>query len=262
MTTTRTPDRTRTFPLTQPIRLNARLGHGSLTVTAADPDAGDLQEARVTLTPRGGDDAAADRVVVQMTGTTLAVLAPRQGGLPGLFADRRAGRGAVDAEITVPSGTDMRLSTFSGDVTVRGRAGDADVATGSGHVEIDAVGGDLRLRCGSGTARLGEVCGALEAGFGSGELDVGTARGAVRSRAGSGGARLGSVHADVDVAAGSGDVSIGLPAGTSARLDIKTGGHFSSDLPVDCARTGTGPTITVRARTGSGHVRLSTAEAR
>ncbi len=260
---------TRSFPLTGPISLNVRLGHGSVRVAAQDG----LGEAIVTLDSRG-DGAVADRTTVELDGTTLSVLAPRQGGIPSLLAGWRRGDG-VDATITVPSGTPMKISTFTADVSVRGRAGDVDVSTGSAAVELGVVDGDLRLRCGSSSSHVHQVLGAAAVKSGSGSLDVdelggglqcvlgsggltvGVARGALRSRTGSGDARIGSAHADVDVAAGSGNVSIGLPAGTSAKLDVKTGaGCFRSDLPVERDRTGTGPAITVRARTGSGDVRL------
>jgi hypothetical protein len=113
------------------------------------------------------------------------------------------------------------------------------------------------VRSGSGNAYFGDVGGALQAGFGSGDLDVDLARGAVRSRAGSGDARIGAVHGDVDVAAGSGGVSIGLPAGVSARLEVTTGsGRVHSELPIDTQSSGAVKSIMIRARTGSGDVRL------
>ena len=86
---------------------------------------------------------------------------------------------------------------------------------------------------------------------------IGTARGSVRSRSGSGNARFDAVYGDVDFASGAGQVSIGLPAGVAARLDVQTGtGDVVSDLPIEDRRTGTGTSITVRARIGSGDVRL------
>ncbi|MDQ6850244.1 MAG: DUF4097 domain-containing protein [Actinomycetota bacterium] len=262
---------TRTFPLSAPINLNARLGHGSVVVTAQD----DLAEARVTLIPRTADSGVVDRITVELNGPTLSVLAPRQGGVTDLFNVGRRERDGVDVEIAVPSGTAMKIATFTADITVRGRCGSADLATGAATITVDDVDGDLRLRSGSASSRVrtvrgsvvvrsasgdadfGEIAGSLQAGFGSGDLDVGIVHGEVRSRAGSGEARLGTVHGDVDLAAGSGDVSIGLPAGVSARLEVKTGsGRVRSELPIEDDRKGTGRAISLRARTGSGDVRL------
>jgi hypothetical protein len=259
------------FPVTSPINLMARLGHGSLTVTAQD----DLTEATVRLRQRDGGSDIVDRIAVEMRGPTLAVVAPRQGGLVDLLSGRRRDRDSVDVEIVVPTRTAMKLSTASADITVKGRAGGSDIATGAATIEIDTVDGDLRLRYGAATSRVqevtgsatvrsgsgddhfGEVGGPVQAGFGSGDLEVDIAHSGVRSRAGSGEARIGVAYGDVDVAAGSGGVSIGLPVGISARLEVTTGsGRVQSDLPIEGSSAPSGKSITIKARTGSGDVRL------
>jgi hypothetical protein len=263
---------TQTFPLTGPINLNARIGQGTLTVTAVD----DLSEAVVTLTARSAKDASTlDRIVVGMNGRTLEVLTPREGGLADFIGTWKRDRDLIDAEITVPTGTAVKLMTFTADITVNGRIGGADIATGTGTITASEVDGDLRLRLGaadsrvdrvtgsvvvrsgSGDAAFGEVGGDLHAGFGSGDLAADVVHGSSRLRAGSGSLRLGAVHGDVDFTCGSGEMSIGLPAGVSARLDVRTGsGRVRSELPIEDDRTGSGPSIAVRARTGSGDVRL------
>jgi hypothetical protein len=260
-----------TFPISTPINLMARLGHGSLTVIARD----DVSEATVRLTPRDAKGDVLQRIAVEMRGPTLAVVAPRQGGLADLLGGWRRDRDAVDIEIVVPTRTAMKLSSASADITVTGCAGGADIATGAATIEVDTVDGDLRLRYGSATSRVqavtgsatvrsgsgdahfGEVGGSVQAGFGSGDLEVDIAHGGVRSRAGSGEARIGVTHGDVDVAAGSGGVSIGLPAGLSARLEVTTGsGRVHSDLPIEDSSVRGGKSIIIKARTGSGDVRL------
>ena len=265
----------RTFRLTGPINLHVRIGGGSVSVTARD----DASEAAVTVTPRRTGDntsgSAADQIGIELEGNTLSVLASRQRSMPNVLAGWWRDRDGVDVQIAVPSGTAMRIATLTADVTVMGRAGDVDITTGAAAINVDEVDGDLRMRYGSanghvrkvrgsavlrsgaGTTRFDEVCGQLHSHSGSGELDAETVRGPAHVRTGAGSTRLGCVHANVDVAAGSGDVSIGLPAGTSARLDVRTGaGRFTSDLPVDKDRTGSGSAISIRARTGSGDIRL------
>jgi hypothetical protein len=260
---------TKTFALTQPINLVARIGHGSLRVTALD----DLREARVTLTARNEGSEILDRTTVELRGGTLQISSPRQGGVFDLFGGRT--RDAIDVEVAVPSGTPLKISSNTADVTVIGRCGDSDIASGASEVNADHIDGDLRLRYGSGTchiervtgsvltrsgsgaARFGEIDGTLTSACGSGQLEVGIARGAVRSRAGSGGATLGAVYADVDLASGSGEISIGVPAGVSARLDLTTGsGRVDPELPISPTPAAGGRAITIRARTGSGDVHL------
>lgn len=262
---------TRTFPLNGPINLQARLGHGSITVHAED----DLAEASVTLTALSKGSDIVDRIAVDMSGRTLSIIAPRKGGVFDLPFFGNHGREAVDVVVTVPTRTATKITVFTADVTVRGRIGGADIASGASRIDLDCVDGDLRLRYGSGTCTVAEVTGAVEArsgagsarfgriggsltsGCGSGELEVDAVHGRVRSRSGSGSASLGAVYDDVDLASGSGPVRIGLPAGQRARLDLTTGsGEVDSDLPISSAPLRKGRAITVRARTGSGDIRL------
>ena len=260
-----------TFPLDGPINLQVRIGHGSVTVEARE----DLTEASVELTSDSGDPTELDQIVVVKQGPTLVVAAPRQGGIfdLGFLGPRR--KGGVRAQVVVPSGTAVKISTVTATITVTGRVAGADVAFGSADASLERVDGDLRLRFGTGTAQVrhvggsvqvrsgsgraqfGEVAGDVRAGCGSGELSVGLARGTVTSRCGSGGARLAEVHGDVDFASGSGGLEVGLPAGVTARLDLTTGsGHLRTDLPVESEPRSAQGAITVRARTGNGDVRL------
>jgi ferric-dicitrate binding protein FerR (iron transport regulator) len=261
---------THTFPLDGPINLHVRVAHGSVTVDTQD----DLAEARVDLEPGKNSADLLEQTTVEMVGRTLTVSAPRQGGIFDLPVFARKGR-SVDVHVLVPTGTAVRISTFTAPITIGGRVGGADLAFGSADAGVREVDGDLRvrygngtvraahvkgsveIRSGSGSAQLGDVGGALSAGFGSGDLDVRVARGSVRSRSGSGAARLHEVHGDVDLATGSGRLEIGLPAGVSTRVDVTTGlGRVQSDLPIEDAPRSTEQTITLRARTGSGDVRL------
>ncbi|WP_375485514.1 hypothetical protein [uncultured Jatrophihabitans sp.] len=260
-----------TFPLTGPVNLAARLGHGSLLVRAVDG----LDEARVELE---GPPDAVERITVELSGPTLRVNAPRQGGLADVFAALRPGPGAagpVQVTVTVPSGTALDLSTFTASVTVEGRCGGAAVASAVGTVLLDEVDGDLGVRCGTsqveathvtgaarvrsanGSGRFGRVDGDLEVGVGRGTVTAGRVGGRVHWRSGAGEASLDAVFGDVDIATGSGAVRIGLPAGVTARVDATSGsGEVVSDLPVSDEPANREHVITVRARTGTGGVRL------
>jgi hypothetical protein len=230
---------TASFPLTGPINLLARLGHGTLTVAAQD----DIAEATVTITAAHDAVDLVAQIAIEMRGPTLSIIAPRQGGifdlaLPG---NLRRNPASVDVTVTVPSGTAVKITTATAAVRVSGRCGGADVASGSSTVVLDHVDGDLRLRLGQGDATVAQVSGSVQ----------------VRSGAGS--ASISAVHGDVDLASGSGRLAVGIPSGQSARLDLTTGsGSVSSEFPVDAAPTNDEqvPVISVRARTGSGDIRL------
>jgi DUF4097 and DUF4098 domain-containing protein YvlB len=260
---------TRTFPISGPISLIARIGAGSCRVEARDG----ITEATVTLTARG-DQSALERATIDMRGNVLVVVLPRQGGIFDLFA-KKGLRDGVDVAVVVPTGTPVKISSFTGDIALIGRVGTADLATGAATITADDVDGNLRLRFGSGTAdighvrgnvqsrsgsgssRFGEVGGAFTSACGSGNVSLGTAHGSVRTRAGSGDASIGVIHGDVDFVSGSGNVTIGLPAGRSARLDVTTGsGRVESEMPVESQATSDAPPVTIRVRTGSGDIRL------
>jgi hypothetical protein len=262
---------TQTFPLTGPINLFVRIGHGSVTVETRDG----LSEATVDITPLDGRDPAELPIAAVLRGPTLHVAGPREGALfdLGLFGGR--GRSAVDVRVVVPTRTAVKITTIDAPIRVLGRVNGADIAFGRGSAEIDAVDGDLRLRFGQGETHvervagtveirsghgkvdLGEVVGDLRAGTGSGDLHVAVARGAVSARSGSGNARLDEVHGDVELTSGSGDMEVGLPAGIVARLEAKTGsGQVRSDLPVADTPAPSGTRIDLRARTGQGNVRI------
>jgi DUF4097 and DUF4098 domain-containing protein YvlB len=264
---------TKTFTITEPINVVGRIGHGSFRVTTVD----DLAEANVTLTARAEGSDILDHTTVELRGTTLQINSPRQGGIFEIFNNHL--REAIDVELTVPSGTPLKLGSLSGEFTVVGRCGTADFASGSTEVKAEHIDGDLRLRygsgdcdiervtgsvqvkSGSGTVNLGEVGGALTSTSGTGRLEVGTVHGAVRFRAGSGGASLDAIYGDVDLTSGSGELRIGVPSGVSAKLDVTTGsGRVDPQLPISESSSG-GRTITIRVRTGSGDVHLFPAAA-
>jgi hypothetical protein len=266
---------TRTFPVNSPIDLVGRIGHGSFRVDARDG----LTEATVELS---GETATLDRTTVELRGSTLVVSLPRQGGIFDMsFLGRGArGRDALDVVVTVPTGTPVKVSTYTADITTTGRVGSADLASGVATIKVEDVDGDLRLRvgsgstdvrfvrgsvqsrAGSGSGRFGEVGGELSSACGSGDITVELAHGRVRTRAGSGDAVIHAAHGDVDFVSGSGNVTLGLPAGRSARLDVTTGsGRVESEMPVESKATSDGPPVQVRIRTGSGDVRLVRAAA-
>jgi len=264
---------TTTFPLSGPTGLQLRIGSGSLTVHARDG----LTEASVTLVPRLADSDIAERTLVELRGSTLYVMSPRQGGIFDLpiLGGHRHNHNAMDVTVTLPSGSAVKATTSTADIAVDGRCGTADIASGGSTISLDEVDGDLRLRygsstcqvgrvsgsvelrSGSGDARFGEIGGELSSARGNGRLDVTAVHGPVRTRSGSGPTTLAAVHADVDVASGAGELAIGIPAGQAARLDVTTGsGRVDSELPVGEKPARSGETITIRAKTGSGDVRL------
>lgn len=264
---------THTFPLTGPIKLDVRVAHGSVTVETAEH----LTEASVRLEPGKHGTEVLDQTAVELRGDTLVVHAPRQGGIFDLamFGGWRGKGGGLDIHVVVPTDTPVKISTFTAAIRIPGDVGSTDLAFGAAEAMVRHVTGDLRLRFGSGSAKAVEVTGSVQLRSGSGDSEFGTIGGAmtsgcgsgnlharvvhgeIRARCGSGGAWIGEVHGDVDVVSGSGNFEIGLPEGITAQLNVTTGsGRVRSDLPIDDAPNSDAEPIRIRARTGSGDVRL------
>src|SRR5438094_8107011 len=113
------------FPVRGPMNLVARLGHGSITVSARD----NLTEAVVRLQPRDDQHDVLERVTVEMQGATLLVAGPRQGGWADLLGGWRRNHDSIDTMIDVPTGTPLKIASASEDISVIGCCGDTDIAT-------------------------------------------------------------------------------------------------------------------------------------
>jgi hypothetical protein len=120
----------------------------------------------------------------------------------------------------------------------------------------------VHLKAGRCDARFGDIGGSLHSGLGSGSLSAGLVRGDLRARSGSGSTSVEAAYGNVDLATGSGSLTIGVPDGVSVQLDVMTGsGCLHSDLPVEPAPRKGARAVHLRARTGSGDVRLVRAPA-
>jgi hypothetical protein len=198
---------------------------------------------------------------------------------------------SVDYEITVPPDTAVRSRSGSGDQTIEGTRGNADVETGSGDVKLHNITGEVRLQTGSGNVRAHEISGAVKGETGSGDIELEetgpgdvdfhtgsgniTARGiqgAFHGEAGSGDITAeGSQGGTWEIRTGSGNVHLGLPSNAAFDADIATSsGTIEVNSPIETTVQGRveeqrrhirgkvrggGPLLSVR--TGSGDVRIN-----
>ena len=268
----------KTFPVSGPLELRCEFRSGALTVHGKEG----LTEARVIIRSPDADLPIDQLFRVELTGNRLEVAEQPEhgsflqavlgGDLRAFARDRMFGRAELEIVVEVPAGSPVKIAAMSASVTTTGRIGATSVSSGAANIALDVVDGGLQLRGGSGNTavnrligsgqvrggsgrvRLGEITGTLTVGVGSGEVEIGVAHGPVRVRSGSGSTVIGAAEQDVDIASSSGPVTIGLRAGQQARLDVATGsGRLNTEMPVQDA-AGTGDSITIRARTGSGDV--------
>lgn len=197
---------------------------------------------------------------------------------------------SVDYEITVPEDTTVRTHTGSGDQTIEGTRGNADLQSGSGDLKLSRLTGEVHLQTGSGDVRMREISGPVRGGTGSGDIEVEeTGAGDIDLHAGSGNITVrgiqGAFHADAgsgditaegtqtgewEIRTGSGNVQVRLPASAAFDANISTSSG-SLDLGAPITTTvqgrveetrksvigkvrGGGPLLTVR--TGSGDIHI------
>jgi hypothetical protein len=197
---------------------------------------------------------------------------------------------SIDYEITVPVDTAIHSHSGSGNQTIEGTHGNADVQTGSGDVKLSQLTGEIHLQTGSGNVRALEVAGPLRGGagsgdiqvqeIGSGDIDLHTGsgnvtvrgiQGAFRAEAGSGDITAeGRQEGAWEIHTGSGNVHVRLPANAGFDADISTSsGTLDVGAPITMTvqgrvqesrksivgkARGGGPVLTVR--TGSGDIHI------
>jgi DUF4097 and DUF4098 domain-containing protein YvlB len=197
---------------------------------------------------------------------------------------------SVDYEITVPEDTTVRTRSGSGDQTIEGVRGNADLQSGSGDMKLSQLTGEVRLQTGSGNVRARDISGPVRGGAGSGDIEVEetgkgdidlhtgsgniTARGiqgAFRGDAGSGDITAeGTQTGAWEIRTGSGNVHVRLPANAAFDANISTSsGTLDVDAPItmtvqgrvqDTRKSivgkvrGGGPLLSLR--TGSGDIHI------
>jgi hypothetical protein len=142
---------------------------------------------------------------------------------------------SVSYEITVPAETAIRSRTGSGDQTIEGTQGNADLQSGSGDMRLSRITGEIRLQTGSGDVRAREISGAVRGGAGSGDIELEeTGAGDVDLHTGSGNITARGIQGAFRAEAGSGDITAeGKQAGA---WEIRTGsGNVHVRLPADAA---------------------------
>ena len=197
---------------------------------------------------------------------------------------------SIDYEITVPADTTVRSHTGSGDQTIDGTKGNADIQTGSGDIKLSSLTGDIHVQTGSGNVRAHSIAGAVHGGTGSGDVEIEeTTSGDIDLHTGSGNIVAHGVHggfrgetgsgditaegtqtSDWDIHTGSGTVRVRLPGNAAFDADISTSsGTVDVNAPVEMTVQGRvqdmhksihgkvrggGPVL--RVRTGSGDIHI------
>ena len=214
----------RTLSVSGTVDLDVSTGSGSIHVKT-----GDGTTVRVNGLIRARDDfqARADEKVRYLQSNPPIEQAGNVIRIGQIQDSRYRNNVSISYEIVVPPDTHLRSKTGSGQQSVDGIRGPAEVSTGSGNLTVSNVGGGLIARTGSGRIDLDAIKGRVEAHTGSGRIQASGIEGAFKADTGSGGVTMGqTAPGDVEVSAGSGNLEV---SGVKGALRARTGsGHISA----------------------------------
>lgn len=165
----------------------------------------------------------------------------------------------VAMTILVPRGTQVRIATGNGAISIQQVSGDVTAATGNGRVHVTGTEGTVRVSTGNGDVDVRDSRSQVRVTTGNGRVTVGTMEGPVEARTGNGDIEVSMSklkgNPDMEFHTGSGNVRVTLPSGFGAELDASTGnGEISSDF--DLKVQGSVNPRRIHATIGAGGSRL------
>jgi hypothetical protein len=210
----------RTLTVTGPVNLDVQTGSGDIVV---HPGASGTVVIHAKLHASGwhmgGDiDQRIHQIEtnppIEQTGNTIRI---------GHTNDRDLYRNiSISYDVTVPSQTQLRSASGSGDERIEGITGPADAASGSGNLQLTNIGAETHARSGSGDIELTSIRGSVKATTGSGSIHATGIEGGFTGSSGSGDVRVEQTAAgDVEVGTGSGTVEL---HGANGAVRVQTGG--------------------------------------
>ena len=159
-----------------------------------------------------------------------------------IFGFNSSGR-KVDIEIHMPREGRVTLRTGDGSIRLTDLKGEAEINSGDGNQELEALDGTLRAKAGDGHIRAVGRFDALEIGTGDGRIEA-------RALPGS------QTASNWDLHAGDGSITLQVPANFAAGVELRTDdGHISTNIPL--AMEGRSEQNSVRGRLNGGGNLLS-----
>jgi DUF4097 and DUF4098 domain-containing protein YvlB len=241
----------RTLTVTGPVNLEVDSGSGDVRITAG---AAGRVEVRGEFELYASPAADAERLIEEFKNNPPL---EQQGNFIRVGRERRSGLSArVHYTIVVPAETELRATSGSGDLRIRGLRGPARLNAGSGDIVAEAIGGDVEARCGSGDIELRKIAGRAIAQAGSGDLVLEEIGGEARTNTGSGDvlvvrpeqgvrANTGSgtvgvreARGDLAIRTSSGEIQVDGNPGRGAFWDLRSSsGDVRIDVPANASLT-------------------------
>src|ERR1700685_1291046 len=178
------------FETPEPISVTLELSVGEVRITASDR-ADTVVEIRPSDAADESDVTAAQQVRVDYADGKLAVTGPKARA----FDFSRKTR-SVDVTIELPSGSAVSAEMQAGDFRCAGRLGECGFKTSVGNVRLDRTG-PLRLHTSTGQVTVDGIAGNAEISTGSGRVQIGDVDGSVAVKNSNGETTIGAVTGDV-----------------------------------------------------------------
>jgi hypothetical protein len=153
---------------------------------------------------------------------------------------------SIRFELFVPRSTRYqfdRLSTASGDISVKDIVGGLKINSASGDVIVDHAQGDVQASTASGDVSVKGIQGTVNANSASGDVEVEIVKLEGTSQ--------------LKVSTASGDVNLRLPPNPDVEIDMSTvSGSLHTDFPIEVHTPEHGPGQSAHGRMGSGTFEL------
>jgi DUF4097 and DUF4098 domain-containing protein YvlB len=207
----------RNLNVTGPVDLSVSTGSGAIAVRTGNASAVRIHGLIRANNDRGATAEEKVRFIaanppIEQTGNTIRI---------GHIEDDRYRNVSISYELEVPAETRLHARTGSGEQSVDGIRGPAQLSTGSGGISARNIGNEIEAKTGSGDIEVENIRGGINASTGSGSISGGPVAGSISATAGSGSVKLQqSAPGDVLVRTGSGTVEL---SGVEGSLRVTTG---------------------------------------
>ncbi len=257
--------------------------------------ASDRKDTIVDIGPRDPandtDVQAAESLRVDFSDGKLTIKSAKR--FQNMFTSRP---GVVNVTVELPTGSDVRGTTASGDVLCEGRVGQCQLKTthgdvevnqaeavhlstmhgqvmvlrvagdsnvvGSGELRIEEIGGKASIKNLNGDSWIGKVAGNVSLNSAHGNISVDKAGSNLTARTAFGNVRVGDVtRGSIVLQSASGDLEVGIHQGTAAWLEVRSSiGVVTNTLEATDRPEGSQETAEIRARTFDGNITIRRAE--
>jgi hypothetical protein len=190
----------------------------------------DRSEVRIEVEKRGSEKAMLDQIEVtaEQKGNQISLEARRPESKKYAFGMLETVSRRAKLTASVPSGSNLTLSTGNGNITIERVKGRIELRTGDGTINGLDISGDISARTDDGNVRMESIDGRCDIVTGDGSVTVGGRLDLLRARTGDGSLTLkiqpaSRVSETWSLQTDDGNIVMYLPENLDAQVDAETG---------------------------------------